>query len=108
MEAGDVSRALEHYRYVLEREEDPEALMYVGWMMYASGEPATGASLLERSLSIAPDDPLAEWFLANVLLFGLEDPEAAIPLLESVIESGAAPADVIAAAERMLEEARSS
>lgn len=108
VEDGDFSSALDHYFYVLEREENPEALMYVGWMTYASGEAATGAALLQRSLEIAPGDPLAEWFLANVMLFGLEDPGAAIPLLESVIASGAAPPDVVAAAEQMLEEARSS
>lgn len=107
VEDGEFSLALDHYFYVLEREESPEALMYVGWMTYASGDASTGAALLERSLELAPGDPLAQWFLANVLLFGLEDTDAAIPLLESVIASGIAPPEVVQAAEQMLEEARS-
>jgi len=107
VEEGDFSSALVHYLYILEREDNAEALMYVGWMTHASGDSATGASLLERSLEVAPDDPLAMWFLANVRMFGLDDAEGAIPMLEAVIASGFAPTEVIEAAESMLEEARS-
>lgn len=107
VEDGDFSAALDHYLYVLEREESPEALMYLGWMTYASGEADTGVALLERSLELDPGHPLAQWFLANALLYGIGDAEAAIPLLEAVIDSGLAPADVTRTAEQMLEEARS-
>jgi tetratricopeptide (TPR) repeat protein len=106
VEDGDFSSALGHYMYVLEREENPEALMYVGWMTFVSGDPATGAAFIEQSLDVAPGDPVAQWFLANVYLYGLEDAAAAIPLLESVIDSGLAPPDVVEAAENMLSEAR--
>ena len=106
VEDGDFSAALGHYMYVLERGEDPEALMYVGWMTFVSGDAATGAAFLERSLEAAPGDPVAQWFLANVYLYGLDDAGAAIPLLEAVIGSGLAPADVVEAAETMLDEAR--
>jgi tetratricopeptide (TPR) repeat protein len=106
VEDGDFSSALGHYMYVLERENNAEALMYVGWMTFVSGDAATGAAFIEQSLEMAPGDPVAEWFLANVYLYGLEDADAAIPLLESVIGSGLAPAEVIEAAEAMLAEAR--
>jgi tetratricopeptide (TPR) repeat protein len=105
VEDGDFSSALGHYLYILEREDNPEALMYVGWMTYVSGDAATGVALLERSLQIAPADPLAQWFLANALLYGMEDASGAIPLLQAVIDSGVAPDDVIAAARQMLIEA---
>lgn len=106
LEEGEFSAALGHYMYVLEREDNAEALMYVGWMTFVSGDATTGAALIERSLQVAPDEPVAQWFLANVYLYGLEDPAAAIPLLEAVIGSGIAPADVVEAATTMLEEAR--
>jgi tetratricopeptide (TPR) repeat protein len=107
VEAMDFSAALPHYLEVLERRPDhPEALMYLGWMTYVSGEPETGVSLLERSLAVAPDNPLAMWFLANARFYGLDDHEGAVPLLESVIASGEAPPDVVQLAEEMLAEAR--
>lgn len=106
VEAGEFSRALPHYMYVLERETHPEALMYLGYMTYASGEAETGVALLERSLAIQPDNPLAKWFLANALFYGLSDLQGAVPLLEEVIDSGMAPPEVVSEAMRMLETAR--
>ena len=81
--------------------------MYMISDFQVSGDADTAKTLLEQSLEIAPDEPLAQWFLANALLYGLDDPEGAIPLLESVIGSGIAPPDVVTAAEQMLIEARS-
>ena len=107
VEAGDFSAALPHYFEVLDREpNEPEALMYRGWMTTVSGEPATGASLRERSLEVAPDNLLAMLFLASTRLYGLDDPDGAIPLLEVVIASGAVPDHVLETAEVMLAEAR--
>lgn len=107
VEAGDFSAALPHYFEVLDREpQQPEALMYLGWMTYLSGDAVTGASLLERSLDAAPDNLLASWFLANARLYGLDDPAGAIPLLEAVIAAADTPPEVVAAAREMLSEAR--
>ncbi len=102
VEEGDFSSALPHYLYVLNQGPNAEALMYVGWMTYLSGDPDTGASLLERSLSMAPDDVLAQWFLANVRYTGLNDVAGALPLLQAVIDSGQAPDDVVAEARSMM------
>jgi cytochrome c-type biogenesis protein CcmH/NrfG len=102
VETGDFSSALPHYLFILEREDEPEALMYVGWMTYLSGDAATGVSLLERSLQVAPGEPLAQWFLANALFHGTGDRAAAVPFLEAVIASGQAPADIVTEAEAML------
>ncbi|HUG75623.1 MAG TPA: hypothetical protein VMM81_08165 [Acidimicrobiia bacterium] len=107
VEAGDFSAALPHYFEVLDREpQQPEALMYLGWMTYVSGDAVTGASLLERSLVVAPDNLLAMWFLANARLYGLDDAVGAIPLLEAVIAAPDTPTAVVAEAEAMLSEAR--
>jgi tetratricopeptide (TPR) repeat protein len=105
VEGGDFSAALSHYLFVLERETNPEALMYLGWMTYLSGEAETGVTLLEESLAIQPDDLVAQWFLANALYYGTGDTAAAVPLLESVIASGAAPAEIVDQARAMLGDA---
>lgn len=102
LEAGDFSAALPHYMFVLERETNPEALMYVGWMTYLSGEAKTGVALLEESLVIEPENLLAQWFLANALYYGTGDAEAAAPLLEAVIASGLASEEIVEQARAML------
>lgn len=105
VEAGEFSSALGHYMYVLERESHPEALMYLGWMTYLSGDATTGVSLLEQSLAIGPEDPLAQWFLANALHHGAGRADEAVPLLQAVIDSGVAPPEIVEAATAMLAEA---
>jgi cytochrome c-type biogenesis protein CcmH/NrfG len=108
VEAGDFSSALPHYFEVLERDErNPEALMYMGWMTYLSGDAATGVALIEQSLEAAPGDVLAMWLLANARYYGLDDEAGAVPLLEAVLASGQAPQEIIDAAEQMIAEAGS-
>jgi len=102
VEAGDFSKALPHYLYVLDQGPNAEALMYVGWMTYLSGDAPTGKTLLERSLEIVPTNVLAIWFLANVEYYGLSDQAAALPLLQQVIDSGDAPQDVVDEARAMI------
>lgn len=104
VEAGDFSTALPHYLYILERETNAEALTYVGWMTYVSGDPVTGTRLLEEALVVAPGDPLASWYLGNIR-FSEGDLAGAVPLLRAVIASGQAPADIVAEAQRMIREA---
>ena len=106
VEAGDFSSALPHYFEVLERDErNPEALMYMGWMTYLSGDAATGVALIEQSLEAAPGDMLATWLLANAIYHGLDDRMRAVPLLEAVLASGEAPPEIVSQAEQMIAEA---
>lgn len=106
VEAGDFSAALPHYFEILEREErNAEALMYMGWMTYLSGDPDTGVALIEQSLEAAPGDMLATWLLANAIYTGLGDRARAVPLLEAVLASGEAPPEIVAQAEQMIAEA---
>lgn len=76
--------ALEQYLAVLEREPHPEALSRAGWILFLSGEPELAARMIEESLTREPGDPVASWFLANVLLYGLGDAAGAVPLLENL------------------------
>jgi cytochrome c-type biogenesis protein CcmH/NrfF len=78
----DYRRALEHYKAVLDRQPDPEALSHLGWITFAAIKRADlAAELLERSLERQPNDPEALWFLANVQLYGLKDAGAAVGTL---------------------------
>jgi tetratricopeptide (TPR) repeat protein len=105
VESGDFSSALPHYMFVLDREANPEALTYVGWMTYVSGEAATGAALLRRSLEILPGDPLTEWFLATTLFYGTGETTEAVQLLEALLQHDDLPEEIAAEAQRMLDEA---
>lgn len=86
---GDLERAHDHAAAALEldppRPERQRALKYLGWSKALLDQPEEGARLLEQSLAIDPDDRDAQWFLANVRLVGLKDPEAAIPMLEALL-----------------------
>jgi cytochrome c-type biogenesis protein CcmH/NrfG len=105
VDSGDFSSALPHYMFVLDREANPEALTYVGWMTYLSGDATTGAALLRRSLEVLPDDPLTEWFLANTLLNGTGETTEAVLLLEGLLQHEDLPQEFETEAQRMLDEA---
>ena len=105
VEGGRFSEALAHYQVILDEAPHPEALAYVGWLSYLSDEPELAARYLERSLEMAPDFRLAQWFLANVRYTGLGDPAGARPLLEAVRDDPAVPTDVREAAADMLDAA---
>jgi cytochrome c-type biogenesis protein CcmH/NrfG len=96
VEDGDFSQALDHYMTVLEDGPHPEALAYVGWMTYLSGEPETAETFLVRSLEEDPTFELAMWFLANVRVDGLDDPNGALPLLDE-LEASDLPDDLATA-----------
>lgn len=104
-EAGDFSSALPHYLTILETQQDnPEANANVGWMTYLSdpSQAPVAATLLERSLAVAPDYQQAIFFLANVRLYGLDDPAGARPLLEKLSEDGELPDDIADVVDELL------
>jgi tetratricopeptide (TPR) repeat protein len=69
VEAGDHSKALDHYLAVLDQSpEQPEALAMVGWLTFLAGEPELAEPFVAKSLEIEPEYPLALWFLGNILL----------------------------------------
>jgi tetratricopeptide (TPR) repeat protein len=106
LEQQELDAALEHYLAVLDREPHPEALSRVGWITFLSGEPQLAAQLLEESLAREPDDPIATWFLANVRLYGLDDPAGAVPLLEDLLARDDLPDQARSEVGAALDEAR--
>lgn len=86
LDAGEDRKAVSHYLEVLDREDHPEAMSHLGWILFNDGRPGLATQLLTASLDRAPDEPETLWFLANVHLYGNDDPEAAVPLLERLLE----------------------
>ncbi|HEX9643814.1 MAG TPA: cytochrome c-type biogenesis protein CcmH [Acidimicrobiia bacterium] len=105
MDQGDVSAALGHFGQVLERERNPEALAWVGFISWQAGELDAAESFLDEALQRAPDYPQAQWWLANLLFFDRDDPEGAAPLLEAMLASADLPDDVRVQAEDLLAQA---
>jgi cytochrome c-type biogenesis protein CcmH/NrfG len=108
VENGDLGGALDEYMAVLEDGPHAEALAFVGWITYASGEPTLAEQILGESLKVDPHSLTAIWFLANVKYHGTEDTAGALPLLERVLRRPDAEPDMIEAARDMLNSAGSS
>lgn len=85
LDDGQYGEAVDHYMQVLERQDDPEAMSHLGWLMYLDDQLDLAVPLLEESLDRGPDDPEAQWFLANVRMYGQHRPDQALPLLEQLL-----------------------
>jgi tetratricopeptide (TPR) repeat protein len=109
-DVGQYLPAMEHYVAVLESDPAPDeesvALARVGWMAYVTDQPATAVEYLNASLAIDPGYGEAKLFLGVVLLYGMEDPASAIPVLEEVLEFPDLPEQLRPDVENMLTEAR--
>jgi tetratricopeptide (TPR) repeat protein len=92
---GDLEPAEEQARLALDQAatgpERQRALRDLGWAKALRDHPRRGAELLEEALAIQPDEPNTLWYLANVRLVGLDDPEGAIELLDQLLESDLEP-----------------
>jgi len=101
---GTFDKAFEHYMAVLSIQLDAEAMANVGWITYVgSDEVETALGLVERSLTIEPDNPMAYWFLANIRLNGLDDAAGAIEPLEQFLAYPDVPQELRTEAETLLE-----
>lgn len=85
LDDGQPSPALAEYLEVLKRVDDPEASAHAGWIVFNDGRTDLARELLDASLAARPDDPEAMWFLANVALFGEDDPEQALRLADALL-----------------------
>jgi hypothetical protein len=75
-------------------------------MFYQSGGQAdVAAQYLRESLGIEPGYAEAELYLAMVLLYGLDDPAGAVPLLQALAGRDDLPAQVRVAIEEALRDA---
>lgn len=82
---GAYDRAMRHYLAALRREpENPEALAHLGWLLLQINQPQEALESVQQALMIdaAMDDAL--WFKANIELYGLDDPGAALATLQEL------------------------
>ncbi len=75
-------------------------------MAYITGQPHAAEQYVRASLTADPANDEAKLFLGFILLYGMEDPEAAIPWLEEVAAIPNLPATIASQVEAALEEAR--
>jgi len=87
-EQGEYSSAIDHYLVVsngeLTIQEESRTLGRIGWMAYSTGQVESAVQFINNSLELNPDYYEGKLFLGMVSLYGLEDPAAAIPLLEEI------------------------
>lgn len=107
-EAAEFSDALRHYLYILDRQDNPEALSNVGWMTFLSGDADTAVRFVERALEVDPDHLQGYWFLANIRFFGFDDAPGAVDPLERLLAADGVPEDIRAEAQSLLEEAKAA
>lgn len=91
-EGQEFEKAFGHYRRIIESNPDPElasaALTRVAWIVWV-GNGLTDLALqtVDQALAAAPDNTEATYVKAQLLWCGTDDPEGAVPLLESVLDS---------------------
>ena len=107
--AGTFDKAFDHYMAVLNIQPDAEAMANVGWITYVgSDEVDTALSLVEESLAIESDNPMAFWFLANIQLGGFDDALGAIEPLRQFLAYPDVPQELRSEAEVLLEMAEAA
>jgi tetratricopeptide (TPR) repeat protein len=109
-EEENYGKALDHYLTIAENNPTPaeegRALTRIGWMAYTTGQPEAAEQYLQTSLTVDPTNDETKLFLGFVLLYGLEDPEGALPWLEEVAEIPNLPPTILSQVETALDEAR--
>lgn len=109
-EEEDYGNALDHYLTIAGNNPTPaeegRSLTRIGWMAYTTGQPEAAEQYLQTSLTVDPTNDETKLFLGFVLLYGMEDPDAALPWLEEVAEIPELPPSILAQVETAIAEAR--
>ena len=109
-EEENYGKALDHYLTIAENNPTPaeegRSLTRIGWMAYTTGQPEAAEQYLQTSLTVDPTNDETKLFLGFVLLYGLEDPDGALPWLEEVATIPELPPSVLSQVEAAIAEAR--
>lgn len=74
-QAGRLAEAKAMYERILRRRaNDPDALNFLGMLVFQQGDPARGVALLQRSVKSAPGNPHA-WLNLGKMLMGIGESE---------------------------------
>jgi tetratricopeptide (TPR) repeat protein len=101
-EERNLEKALEHQLIVAELEPTVDNYTVLGLFAFESGDNTGAAAYLEFALGMDPDYAPALWYLANTFLYGLEEPDQAIPVLQQLLASPDVPDDILHAVEEMI------
>ncbi|GAA3137390.1 hypothetical protein GCM10010530_66960 [Kribbella aluminosa] len=75
--------AVVHYTKALKLEPgNAEAQAHLGWLLLQVGSPRQAAQLIDRAVAADPNLVDAQWFQANVRLYGLGDAKGAVEVLD--------------------------
>jgi len=94
----DFTNALDHYLKALDSNptdvEASHVLGRVGWLAYVTGQPDAAVDYLNQSLEKDPTNLEATLFLGIDYLYGLDDAQKALPLLQQVMADPDIPTDL--------------
>jgi len=80
--AGQYAQAGRHLSVALAQQpHSVPAQSHYGWLLMQLGRPEQAIGYVDRALAGSPDDLEALWFLANIALYGLSDPDTAVTAL---------------------------
>lgn len=83
LDRGDFTKALPHYRRVLERQPgNAVALASVGWVMLQFGDATSAARFADRAVVADATLPTGWWVQANIRLYARDDPAGALEALQ--------------------------
>ncbi|MHB1235591.1 MAG: tetratricopeptide repeat protein [Microbacteriaceae bacterium] len=82
---GRYDLAAVHYQKVLEKDPaNAVAEAHLGWIMLQLDRPTEAARLVDQALATDPKQLEALWFKANILLYGKNDPQGALNVLDTM------------------------
>lgn len=86
---GRADLAAQQYAEVLRRDPgNAEAHAHLGWLLLQAGQPRQALTMVDRALTADPTLLDALWFKANIELYGLNDPAAALTVLAGLQRRG--------------------
>jgi tetratricopeptide (TPR) repeat protein len=95
VEKGDLVSALPHFVEVLRREPDnARAQAYLGYVYLLADQPQKAAGYITEARRLDPTLLDAQWFEANLRLYGFEDPAGALDVLAEMAARPDLPAEV--------------
>lgn len=84
---GRYDLAVVHYGKVIEIDPgNADAKARLGWLMLQLGESKEAARLVEEALAVDPELLDALWFKANIRLYGFDDANGALEVIETMLE----------------------
>jgi len=110
LDAADYVNAMSHFATVAAAGAGPVetaiAEAHMGWMAWvALGDPSTALDLLDSALQRSPGYPEAMLWKGVVLLYGMDDGAAAVPIFEELLVLEGVPAGLRIEIERLRDEA---